>query len=175
MAEPGQELEALLSAHGKEVYGLLLAITRNPSTAEELTQEVFIVALKKGMTAGRGMRLWLREVARRMAMNELRRKRPHLIGGGADLAAISKPGVAPQESLAVFNDELAALRRCLNDLKEDDRRILAERYERSEPLVSIAARCRQSEGYIKQRLFRLRKRLADCVRKRLGGGEVARA
>ncbi len=172
MAYAGDNLEALVAAHGKEVYGLLLAITRNPSTAEELTQEVFVVALKKGVKPGKGMRLWLREVARRLAMNELRRKRPAVLGSEVDLTAL--PGAAAAAPSESFEEELAALRRCLGELGDGDRGVIADRYEKSEPLASIAARCGQTEGYMKQRLFRLRKRLADCVQKRLGG-EVARA
>ncbi len=172
MAEAGHELELLVSAHGKEVYSLLLAITRNRATAEELAQEVFLVALKKGMRAGRGMRLWLREVARRLALNELRRKRPAYLGSEAELAGLAaapaEAGVVPAD----FNEELAALRKCLAELGAADRDLLARRYERTEPLASIALRCEQSIGYIKQRLFRLRKRLGGCIRRRLAGSGV---
>jgi DNA-directed RNA polymerase specialized sigma24 family protein len=50
---------------------------------------------------------------------------------------------------------------------ERDRKVLAARYEREEPLESIARQEKQTMGYIKQRLFRLRRRLARCVRSRL--------
>lgn len=173
MADASGGLEALVNAHSREVYSLLLAVTGNPATAEELTQDVFLVALRKGMRPGPGMRLWLREVARRLAMNELRRKRPE----PADLAAAEPAGSSGPAERASFEEELAALRRCLESLAGDDRQLLAARYERSEPIEALAAELAQSMGYIKQRLFRLRKRLADCVRRRLGQGgesEVAR-
>lgn len=164
------DLEALISAHGREVYGLLLAITRNRAVAEELSQEVFLVALRKGMHPGPGMRLWLREVARRLAMNELRRKRPAALSpADVELAGPSRPETKPDIG---FEEELAALRRCLAALAEEDRQVLASRYERAEPLASIAARCRQSVGYLKQRLYRLRKRLGACIRRRLAEGGV---
>jgi len=175
MAHSGEDLEALVSAHGKEVYGMLLAITRNRATAEELTQEVFVVALKKNMRPGKGMRLWLREVARRLAMNELRRKRPAALGSDAELAALPAFGSPDPGGEPGFEEELAALRRCLAEVGEDDRSVLNDRYERNEPLASIAARCGQTEGYMKQRLFRLRRRLGECVRRRLAESGVARA
>ncbi|MHC4914357.1 MAG: sigma-70 family RNA polymerase sigma factor [Planctomycetota bacterium] len=168
------DLEALVNAHAREVYGLLLAITRNPATAEELTQEVFVVALRKGMRPGIGMRLWLREVARRLAMNELRRKRPSALGGDAELAALPAAGRAGGPAERDFEEELAALRKCMAELGNEDRGVLADRYERGEPLASIAARLSQTEGYIKQRLFRLRRRLAECIRRRLAQSGVAR-
>jgi RNA polymerase sigma-70 factor (ECF subfamily) len=173
MADASENLEVLVNAHSREVYSLLLAVTGNPATAEELTQDVFLVALRKGMRPGPGMRLWLREVARRLAMNELRRKRPESV----DLAASEPAGPGgpggPAER-ASFDEELAALRRCLESLAGDDRQLLAARYERGESVEALAAALAQSMGYLKQRLFRLRKRLADCVRKRLGESEVAR-
>ena len=170
MADASENLEALVNAHSREVYSLLLAVTGNPATAEELTQDVFLVALRKGMRPGPGMRLWLREVARRLAMNELRRKRPE----SADFAADEPAGAAGAAERASFDEELAALRRCLESLAGDDRQLIAARYERNESVESLAAALAQSMGYLKQRLFRLRKRLADCVRKRLGESEVAR-
>jgi RNA polymerase sigma-70 factor (ECF subfamily) len=180
MADSSERLEALVRAHSREVYGLLFAITRNAATAEELTQEVFLLAFRKGLCCGTGMRAWLREVARNLAMNELRRKRPeraladvHNSEAGARgvdaLAAKGNPGET------AFDEDLAALRKCLAELGEADRNLLAARYERGEPLEKLAAELTQSVGYLKQRLFRLRKRLGECVQRRLRETEVTGA
>jgi len=163
-------LEALVNAHSREVYGLLVALTGNPATAEELTQDVFLVALRKGMRPGPGMRLWLREVARRLAMNELRRKRPEAMN--LSEAQLATGGEPPR---AGFEEELAALRRCLAELAETDRLLLAARYERQAPLEVVAGELAQSIGYLKQRLYRLRKRLAECVRRRMAESGAVRA
>ena len=56
-----------------------------------------------------------------------------------------------------------------------DRQLLAARYERGELLAAVAGRCQQSVGYLKQRLFRLRRRLAKCVRHQLAGSEAGGA
>ena len=165
MSHAAADLEALLSAHSREVHGLLVAITRNQALAEELTQEVFLLALKKQMRPGPGMRQWLRVVARKLAMNELRRKRPEPM----DFQKLEFAGTAPETAArASFEEELAALRKCLAELPETDRTLLASRYEHQERLEVVAGKLSQSVGYLKQRLFRLRKRLAGCVRHRLG-------
>ncbi|MCY3024304.1 MAG: sigma-70 family RNA polymerase sigma factor [Planctomycetota bacterium] len=171
MADSSERLETLVRAHSGEVYGVLLAITRNAATAEELTQDVFLLAFRKGLSSGPGMRAWLREVARRLAMNELRRKRPELAACADALPAPSAGGPAD----ASFDEELAALRQCLAELPGPDRTLLAARYERGEPLEKVAADVAQSVGYLKQRLFRLRRRLAECVQRRMGGKEATRA
>jgi len=168
MTYASADLEALISAHSREVHGLLMAITRNQAIAEELTQEVFLVALRKQMRPGPGMRLWLRDVAKKLALNELRRKRPEAL----DFSGSEPPGGSPEAApRASFDEELAALRQCLAELAEPDRKLLASRYERQEPLEVAAAGFTQSVGYVKQRLFRLRKRLPDCVGRRLGARE----
>jgi len=116
------------------------------------------------------MRLWLREVARRMAMNELRRKRPEAMN--LSEAQLATGGEPPR---AGFEEELAALRRCLAELVEADRALLAARYERQAPLEIVAGELAQSIGYLKQRLYRLRKRLAECVRRRMAESGAVRA
>lgn len=176
MSQAPEELDGLLEGHWTEVYGLLMAITRHPATAEELSQDVFVVALKKGMVPGPATRLWLREVARRLALNELRRKRPRAVSA-ACLEALADGRAA--DPLAVgenaFEDELAALRRCLAELPEPDRQVLAGRYTHNRSLADIAGEVRQTVGYLKQRFFRLRRRLAECVERRLAASGASHA
>ena len=52
MAKTRPGIEELSARHWRELHGMLLAITRNATLAEDLTQEVFVVALQKGMRAG---------------------------------------------------------------------------------------------------------------------------
>jgi RNA polymerase sigma-70 factor (ECF subfamily) len=170
-----ESLEELLEAHAAEVHGLLVAITRNSTTAADLTQEVFLVAVRKGMVPGDGFRLWLREVARRLAMNELRKKRPRCLSPEvlADLAPASAgdpPG--PCDS---FDERLAALQKCMEGLPDADRQLLAARYGQNRGLASVADELNQTVGYLKQRLFRLRNRLRDCVTRRMAESEAVRA
>lgn len=163
-----EALAAAFREHRAEINGFLRAVTRNAATAEDLVQEVFRVALRREVRTGPGLRRWLKTVARNLAMNELRKHRPAPVDP-ADLCRIADSTAVPVD----FADEedlgpkLGALRRCLRELPERDRKVLAARYEREEPLESIARQEKQTMGYIKQRLFRLRRRLARCVRSRL--------
>jgi len=167
MAEASENIEALVNAHYREVHGLLCALTRNQATADELAQEVFIVAMKRGIIPGDGMRLWLRETARRLAMNELRRKRPKALDS-EDLNAL--PGMSVQNETCEsdeFEDELTALRTCMKDLPEADRQLLAERYDAGASIADIAKRLGMSPEYVKLKLFRLRKVLGDRIRRKV--------
>ncbi|HLX61666.1 MAG TPA: sigma-70 family RNA polymerase sigma factor [Planctomycetota bacterium] len=167
MAEAAGNLEALIGEHYREVHGLLWALTRNQATADELAQEVFIVALKKGMAPGDGMRLWLRETARRLAMNELRRKRPKALDT-EDLAVL--PGMAVSDEAGKtesFDDELSALRACLSELPEPDRKLLSERYNGGASIAELAQKTGMSVEYVKLKLFRLRKTLGERIRRKV--------
>ena len=99
-------------------------------------------------------------------MNDLRRKRPVPMTA-EDIDRAAAPAPLGVEAEPRFEDEAAALRRCLAELEDADRQVLAARYERSRPLANIAGETGQTVGYLKQRLMRLRRRLAVCIRKRM--------
>jgi RNA polymerase sigma-70 factor (ECF subfamily) len=162
-------LDELSARHWRELHGMLLSITRNVALAEDLAQEVFVVALRRGMTPGPDTRRWLREVARRLAIAELRRTRPSTRADFERLVDTIAPPSASAPA-AEHAEELDALRACVSALPEGLRRIVSMRYERHEPLSTLAARTRKTIGYLKQVLFRLRKRLAECIRRRLATG-----
>jgi RNA polymerase sigma-70 factor (ECF subfamily) len=166
MAKTRPGIEEFSACHWRELNGMLRAITRNATLADDLTQEVFVVALRKGMEPGPGTRLWLREVARRLAIAELRRKRPKTVADFEQFVeSIHPPETgAPQ---AEFSDELSALRGCIKALPEELRELVALKYEKGQSLSKLATRTGKTVGYLKQVLFRLRKRLADCIRRRL--------
>lgn len=69
-------LEQLYDRYGKAVYSLALRIVRDPETAEELTQEVFVRLWRYASTfdATRGRFAgWLLGIAHNLALNEVRR------------------------------------------------------------------------------------------------------
>jgi RNA polymerase sigma-70 factor (ECF subfamily) len=171
MNQGATDFDSLVRAHWHEVNSMLMAITHNQATADDLTQELFVLAHRKQIHPGPGLRTWFRRVARYLALNEMRRLRP-LPLPTPEITAIADrvpaPPGAPEET--PFTDELGALRLCLQELPDKDRSLLTRRYETRTPLDQIAADERQSPGYIKQRLHRLRRRLADCIHKRLESG-----
>ncbi len=161
-------LDAFVRAYWRELHGYLSVIIRDVVMAEDLAQEVFLLAYRKGVRPGAGARSWFLKTARYLALNERRRHSPFAL----DPADIEKLcDAAPPEADASgedsFEEALTALRACLAELKERDRRLIAARYERRVPLEQISVEESQSLGYLKQRLFRLRLRLRACVRRRL--------
>lgn len=69
-------LEALYDRYGQPVYSLALRIVRDPQTAEELTQEVFVRLWRYAATfdPARGrFHSWLLGIAHNLSLNEVRR------------------------------------------------------------------------------------------------------
>jgi RNA polymerase sigma-70 factor (ECF subfamily) len=149
------------------VYAVALARLRNPTEAQELTQEVFI----HGMTKLDQLRDphcfagWLRQITVRMAINRLTRRGP---AHGTDpevlqnTAAVEK---SPLEDL-VRDEQKAELYRGLQRLKAVDRATLEAFYLRGRSLKQMSREFETPVGTIKRRLHvarnRLRKQLEDA-------------
>jgi RNA polymerase sigma-70 factor (ECF subfamily) len=164
MKDQNQYLEALVREHWSEVHALLTVITRNVAQAEDLSQEVFLLAWRKNIQPGPGLRSWLRKVAKYLAMNAMRKKRP-LSLDPADLQRIVESESDRDDE--PFPDKLTALKACMAGLSTSDGDLLEAKYEDGKSLATIAETTKQTVGYLKQRLFRLRRRLADCVNERM--------
>jgi RNA polymerase sigma-70 factor (ECF subfamily) len=69
--------EALFRQHQRAVYGWILRIVRNPSTAEELTVETFwrIYQARVRFDPAQGFEGWARRIATRVALDWLRMRR----------------------------------------------------------------------------------------------------
>jgi RNA polymerase sigma-70 factor (ECF subfamily) len=72
-----EAFEALFRQHQRAVYGWILRIVRNPSTAEELTVESFwrIHRARARFDPAQGFEGWARRIATRVALDWLRTRR----------------------------------------------------------------------------------------------------
>jgi RNA polymerase sigma-70 factor (ECF subfamily) len=67
---------------------------------------------------------------------------------------------------------LAALQRCLEKLKAEQRQLIRERYVEQVSVKTLASRCGVTANHISARLYRIRKLLANCIdRDYLGGAQ----
>jgi RNA polymerase sigma-70 factor (ECF subfamily) len=72
-----EAFESLFRQHQRAVYGWILRIVRNPSTAEELTVESFwrIHRARARFDSAQGFEGWARRIATRVALDWLRTRR----------------------------------------------------------------------------------------------------
>ena len=70
-------VEALFARHHTEIYAYLLRMLREPELAADLTQDAFIKAYRNYETLERqeNARAWLYQIAHRVALDEIRRRK----------------------------------------------------------------------------------------------------
>src|SRR5262245_20480762 len=142
------------------VYAVALAKVRNPSEAQELTQEVFVHGMTKlgQLRDPQCFAGWLRQITVRMAINRLTR-RPQV--QGAEPEVLQNAAAAEDTPLEemVRAEARAELQRGLERLKEIDRDTLVAFYIRGRSLKQMSREFETPVGTIKRRLHVARNRL----------------
>ncbi len=75
--EAGVFIEALFAKHHGEIYAYLLRMMRDPEVAADMAQDAFIKAYKNYETLEKpeNARAWLYQIAHRVALDEIRRRK----------------------------------------------------------------------------------------------------
>ena len=162
---------ALVERFEPAVYAVALARLRNPTEAQELTQEVFIHGMEKleQLRDAHCLAGWLRQITVRMAINRLTRRGP---ARGADQEVLQNAAAAEQSPLEdlVRDEQKAELYRGLERLKATDRETLMAFYIQGQSLKQMSREFETPIGTIKRRLHvarnRLRKQLEDGAPRR---------
>jgi RNA polymerase sigma-70 factor (ECF subfamily) len=148
----------------RQVFAIVLRRVGNYSEAQELCQDVFVQAMQKIEQLREPERFggWLRQIATRMAINRVVRRRPEV---SADPEALAATCVDNQTPLcaALAGENRTALREGLERLRELDRNTLVAFYVQGQSLLEMSDAFEAPLGTIKRRLHVARKRLAKTV------------
>ena len=143
------------------VFAICLRRLRNRADAQELSQEVFLQALRKldqlanpACFAG-----WLRSIAVRMAINRAVRQRPVTTVEPSIVAADCVEFETPLRS-ALTQERRSQVRLGLGRLGQMDRETLVAFYFQGQSLIEMSDAFQSPVGTIKRRLHVARKRLA---------------
>jgi RNA polymerase sigma factor (sigma-70 family) len=144
----------LVRGHAAAVLAVCLAHTKRSHDAEDLMQETFIKAFTgfAGLRDRDKVRPWLVQIARRLCIDHLRRRKP----------------------AATIHDELPALTRtcdprierlqsALSELPDDSREILTLYYLDGRDCAGVAAALRITPGAVRMRLLRARVMLYELL------------
>lgn len=142
------------------VYAVALSRLRNPTEAQELTQEVFLHGMRKldQLREPAAFPGWLRQITVRMALNRLTRRGPVQEVENEVLEAAESRGTTPVEDM-IRSEQAAELYKGLEYLKTLDRETLVAFYLRSRTLKQMAREFETPVGTIKRRLHVARNRL----------------
>jgi len=152
------------------VYAVALARLRNPTEAQELTQDVFLHGMRKlpqlrdvACFAG-----WLRQITVRMAINRLTRHAPMARVEAEVLEQAEAAGTTPLDEMERA-EKRAELWKGLEQLKKADRETLVAFYIEGQSLKQMARKFDTPIGTIKRRLHVARHRLKEALEGDEGG------
>jgi RNA polymerase sigma-70 factor (ECF subfamily) len=162
-AEP--DLAALVHDYSSLLYRVALSLTRNPSEAEDVVQDVFLRVLQRQqeLAAIVDLRPWLVRIAWNLALDRRRRVRPQQMDDlfAEALVAADLPADQALDEAARIRQVLGAIERLPG--KERHALLLSAMDELTS--AEIAAVLRRSESSVRSLLFRarahLRQRLED--------------
>ena len=133
--------EDLFRQHAPWVGRFLSRLGAEPSNVEDLVQEVFLVAHRKGgyLPGAASPKTWLADIAQyvKSTANRTKRRRREQSDEGA-LAAAVHHSASPSD-LADVREGLARIQGFLDDLSEDQRTVFVLFELEREPLAAIAA------------------------------------
>jgi RNA polymerase sigma factor (sigma-70 family) len=161
--------EELFSRYRLRITAYVLGMVRDHARAEDVTQEVFLSALRRLRESERpiAFKPWIYEIARNACIDEFRRtRRTHEVSlnadedsGRADRSLVSKQ---PTPDAAIENKQrLEALRGAFRGLSENHHRILVMRELEGLSYHEIAHRMGMSRPMVESALFRARRRLGE--------------
>lgn len=154
------------------VTAVALAITRDVQASEDIAQEAFLGAWQhlERLHSPDSFLPWLRQIARNLARDHLRRHRhTPLDGPNAELAMAmaADPGPQPMEQALSDERELAASE-LISALPEDSRETLLLFYREGQSSQQVALLLGISDAAVRKRLSRARQLVRDELLQRFG-------
>jgi uncharacterized protein (TIGR03435 family) len=155
---------ALVSRHVNKVYSVALRHTRNPHSAEEITQAVFVILAKKSAHISRKVILsgWLYQTARLTALTHIRGeiRRAHREQEAHVQTVLNEPESDPWPQIAPFLDAAMA------GLNERDRHAVVLRFFDGKSMKEVGVALGTGEDAAKMRVNRAVEKLRHYFARR---------
>jgi RNA polymerase sigma-70 factor (ECF subfamily) len=160
----GPQVEQFYREHSRELWALFYSMCNDPERAYDAVQEAFLRLYDYRGEPVRDLRAWLLRVGQNW-LRDLARKKSnscYLLPGMDDQTG---HGVSPQERMALAERQ-AQIRGALQELNDDDRKVLVMKYSMDWSAAQIATVMDCSAAAIDMRLSRARRRLAEILTER---------
>ncbi|WP_459555954.1 sigma-70 family RNA polymerase sigma factor [Lacunimicrobium album] len=164
-----QEFLEQLEGVSKRLYYYLLALTSNPDDAEDVLQDCYEIAWRKFEEYERGTNFyhWISRIAFNQARNFNRRRRKHRGMGLSDQMLVDLAKMQSGYS-ELFELRQQQLKKCLGQLNSTDRQMLLSSYQGNVSRAQLAKENGMDADLFYKKLFRLRRKLFDCINRHLG-------
>lgn len=155
----------IYTAHRRRVNSYFYTRTQNRQVAEDLTQDVFVRALRRVelfTDDGRGMGPWLMTITRNLLLDHVKRKvnREEPVG---EFTPEQLPPLPSAEVEALKLNDAARLLLTMQRLPAEGQQALLLMYWQGWSAVAIGVRMSRSEGAAKQHLYRTRMELRKLL------------
>jgi RNA polymerase sigma-70 factor (ECF subfamily) len=159
-----QAFEALYDELSSAVFGLARRVVRDPTRAEDVTQEVFLEVWRKAARYDSGLgkaKTWVMTIAHRRAVDAVRRSESHKRQddhGGADEVSHDEPADA-----LIASEEHGAVRGCMETLTDLQLESVRLAYFNGYTYNEVATLLEKPLPTIKTRMRDGLIRLRDCL------------
>ncbi len=158
--------ETLYRKYVAQVYSFALYETRDHHAAEDVTEQVFLQALRglsgfreRATDDGSTFRAWLFRICRNVIANERRYGRRHPVAPLDQAAEVAAPD--DPEGAVVTRDEVARAWRAVDALPDERRQALVLRFVDEMSAREIGAVMGRSEGAVRVLIHRALRAVAD--------------
>ena len=164
-----EQIEQLITDHGKDIYSFCVYLTGNKDLADDLYQQTFLTVIEKDdMDTGMNPKSYLLSIAANLHSNRRRKllwrsRIAETVSLDDDLEAASDDETA--EDMAIEKEQRDAVRREVMLLPEKLRTVVIMFYMEDMPISEIAKAVNVSEGTVKSRLFNAKKKLKERLAK----------
>lgn len=145
------------------------------ASADDVSQEIFIEVYRSlhRCRSEQSLRAWIFAIARHRILDwfrtEARNRRRKNLDFDSDLIQFRLGQFESQETdQEAVEQQLGALRQCLEQLPTDHRELIDRHYLRGETAEAIAASSGRNSGTIRMALLRVRHVLGKCISQHLG-------
>ncbi len=165
-----EDVAARLHAASRSLIGFALMLTGDRETADETYQETCLEAWRSRgrFDASLDFGAWLRGIARHVLRRRARAsaRAARWSFEEVDLDLLESSWVE-RERDEQHTARRSALEHCLGGLDDANRSLLRRRYDDDVPLARLAEEEHRSEDALKMAFHRLRKKLQDCIDRRV--------
>ena len=137
---------------------------------DDVAQEVFLIAYKKidEFDAERSMRSWLLGIARNLVINEKRKMARRYRILNDHLTELMTEHAVPVMEEFQARERVHAVKDCINNLPERNRRVISMKYEEGRTAKYIADILERDSSTIRHLIGRIISGLRKCVETKLG-------
>lgn len=156
------------------IMAYLLVLLDDGHVAEDILQEVW-VALARALEKGEeieNLMAWSRGVARNLVMKHWRSKSNDRLVVNTELLDLVDEAFEGQLPQSEGGDRRQALRVCMASLNDNLKEMLRLKYEEGMGFEEMARHLGKTVGSLTMSLSRARKKLGECIERRLNASEA---